>query len=48
MIYKVTLNPALDRFILVEQLLTEDTNRIISETPSDVEEILTKVKITDL
>jgi len=33
MIYTVTLNPALDRFILVEQLLTEDTNRIISETP---------------
>ncbi len=32
MIYTVTLNPALDRFILVEQLLTEDTNRIISET----------------
>jgi 6-phosphofructokinase 2 len=33
MIYTVTLNPALDRFILVEQLLTDDTNRIISETP---------------
>jgi 6-phosphofructokinase 2 len=32
MIYTVTLNPALDRFILVEQLLTEDTSRIISET----------------
>ena len=33
MIYTVTLNPALDRFILVEQLLTEDTTRILSEKP---------------
>jgi 6-phosphofructokinase 2 len=33
MIYTVTLNPALDRFIVVEQLLTEDTTRILSETP---------------
>jgi 6-phosphofructokinase 2 len=33
MIYTVTLNPALDRFILVEQLLAEDTTRILSETP---------------
>ncbi len=33
MIYTVTLNPALDRFIIVEQLLTEDTTRILSETP---------------
>jgi 6-phosphofructokinase 2 len=32
MIYTVTLNPALDRFIVVEQLLTEDTTRILSET----------------
>jgi len=32
MIYTVTLNPALDRFILVEQLLAEDTTRILSET----------------
>ena len=32
MIYIVTLNPALDRFIVVEQLLTEDTIRILSET----------------
>jgi len=28
MIYTVTLNPALDRFIVVEQLLAEDTTRI--------------------
>ena len=33
MIYTVTLNPALDRFIVVEQLLSEDTTRILSETP---------------
>jgi 6-phosphofructokinase 2 len=33
MIYTVTLNPALDRFVVVEQLLTEDTTRILSETP---------------
>ena len=33
MIYTVTLNPALDRFIVVDQLLTEDTTRIQSETP---------------
>jgi len=33
MIYTVTLNPALDRFIVVEQLLAEDTTRILSETP---------------
>ena len=32
MIYTVTLNPALDRFNVVEQLLTEDTTRILSET----------------
>ena len=32
MIYTVTLNPALDRFIVVEQLLAEDTTRILSET----------------
>ena len=32
MIYTVTLNPALDRFIVVEQLLAEDTSRILSET----------------
>jgi 1-phosphofructokinase family hexose kinase len=32
MIYTVTLNPALDRFIVVEQLLTEDITRILSET----------------
>ena len=31
MIYTVTLNPALDRFIVVKQLLTEDTTRILSE-----------------
>ena len=33
MIYTVTLNPALDRSIVVEQLLAEDTTRILSETP---------------
>jgi 6-phosphofructokinase 2 len=33
MIYTVTLNPALDRFIVVEQLLTDDTTHILSETP---------------
>ena len=32
MIYTVTLNPALDRFIVVEQVLTEDTTRILSDT----------------
>jgi len=32
MIYTVTLNPALDRYLVVEQLLTEDTTRILSET----------------
>jgi 6-phosphofructokinase 2 len=32
MIYTVTLNPALDRFIVVEQLLAEDISRILSET----------------
>ena len=32
MIYTVTLNPALDRFIVIEQLLAEDTTRILSET----------------
>ena len=32
MIYTVTLNPALDRFIVVEQLLADDTTRILSET----------------
>lgn len=32
MIYTVTLNPALDRFIVVEELLAEDTTRILSET----------------
>ena len=32
MIYTVTLNPALDRFIVVGQLLKEDTTRIQSET----------------
>ena len=31
MIYTVTLNPALDRFIVFEQVLTEDTTRIFSE-----------------
>ena len=33
MIFTVTINPALDRFIVVEQLLAEDTTRILSETP---------------
>ena len=32
MIYTVTLNPALDRAILVEKLNDDDTNRIINET----------------
>jgi 6-phosphofructokinase 2 len=32
MIYTVTLNPALDRTILVERLVEEDTVRILSET----------------
>jgi len=33
MIFTVTLNPALDRFIVIEQLLAEDTTHILSETP---------------
>ena len=33
MIYTVTLNYALDRYVVVEQLLTEDSTRIKSETP---------------
>ena len=33
MIYTVPLNPALDRFIVVEQSFTEDTTRILYETP---------------
>ena len=33
MIYTVTINPALDRFIVVEHLLAEDNTRILSETP---------------
>ncbi len=33
MIYTVTLNPALDRSVVVDQLLSEDTTRILSETP---------------
>jgi len=32
MIYTVTLNPALDRAIVVDRLLDEDTTRILSET----------------
>jgi len=32
MIYTVTLNPALDRAIVVENLMEEDTTRIIQET----------------
>ena len=32
MIYTVTLNPALDRAILVERLMEEDTTRVYSET----------------
>jgi 6-phosphofructokinase 2 len=32
LIYTVTLNPALDRFILVENLLEDDTVRIVEET----------------
>ena len=32
MIYTVTLNPALDRYLVVERLLMEDTTRILSET----------------
>jgi 6-phosphofructokinase 2 len=32
MIYTVTLNPALDRAIVVERLLAEDTTRVLSET----------------
>ena len=31
MIYTVTLNPALDRYIVVENLFTEDTVRMQSE-----------------
>ena len=33
MIYTVTLNPSLDRYLVVEQLLTEDNTCILSETP---------------
>ncbi|WP_372684018.1 hypothetical protein [Desulfosarcina sp.] len=33
MIYTVTINPALDRFIVVAQLLEEDTTRILSKKP---------------
>lgn len=32
MIYTVTLNPALDRTIVVEKLLSDDTTRIVKET----------------
>ena len=32
MIYTVTLNPALDRAIVVDRLLPEDTTRVESET----------------
>ena len=32
MIYTVTLNPALDRYILVEELKEDDSTRIIDET----------------
>ncbi|MGD2125941.1 MAG: hypothetical protein PVG99_07660 [Desulfobacteraceae bacterium] len=32
MIYALTLNPALDRAIVVERLREEDTTRVISET----------------
>ena len=32
MIYTVTLNPALDRTIVVEKLVVDDTTRILSET----------------
>ncbi len=32
MIYTVTLNPALDRAIDLEELVTDDANRIQSET----------------
>jgi 6-phosphofructokinase 2 len=32
MIYTVTLNPALDRALVVEKLLEEDTTRVLSET----------------
>ncbi|MFC1822835.1 1-phosphofructokinase [Thermodesulfobacteriota bacterium] len=32
MIYTVTLNPALDRSIVVENLIEDDTNRIVRET----------------
>lgn len=32
MIYTVTLNPALDRYLAVETLLLEDTTRVMSET----------------
>ncbi len=33
MIYTVTLNPALDRLIVVEQLIADETIRVLSETP---------------
>ncbi|MFH1487432.1 MAG: 1-phosphofructokinase, partial [Pseudomonadota bacterium] len=32
MIYTFTLNPALDRFIVVDRLLMDDTTRVLSET----------------
>ena len=32
MIYTVTLNPALDRAVVVERLLADDTTRVLSET----------------
>ena len=32
MIYTVTLNPALDRAIVVERMLADDTTRILAET----------------
>lgn len=32
MIYTVTLNPALDRYLAVEKLLLEDTTRVMNET----------------
>ena len=33
MIYTVTLNPALDRLIVIEQLIADETIRVLSETP---------------
>ena len=35
MIYTVTLNPALDRLIVVDQLVADETIRILSETFDD-------------